>query len=60
MEGSPYIDISWLIEGTKIWLKLGLSGPSVIVPSERTAAYLARQSAEVMLLETKATTKGST
>ena len=56
IEGSPYIETSWLIEGSSIWLKLGLSGPSVIVPRDRIAAYRARQSADVMLLETKVTT----
>jgi hypothetical protein len=42
--------------GIKILLKLGLSGPSVIVPSDIIAAYLFYQLGERMFYETNSTT----
>jgi hypothetical protein len=44
--------------GIKIWLKLTLSGHSVIVPSEIIAAYLFLQSGDEILVDTNSTTGG--
>lgn len=48
IEGSEYILSKFSILGIKILLKLGLSGPSVIVPSDIIAAYLFFQLGERM------------
>jgi len=57
-EGSVYIFNRFSMLGIKIWLKLTLSGHSVIVPSEIIAAYRFLQSVDEILVDTNSTTGG--
>jgi len=55
-EGSLYIFSKFSILGIKILWKLGLSGPSMMVPSDIIAAYLFFQFGERMFYLTNSTT----